>query len=55
MQEVTRAGFEVALFDINLHAEVAFPVAVELRRRSELFLSATGYDVPRPSRAALPA
>jgi hypothetical protein len=53
MQEVTRAGFEVALLDINLHAEVAFQVADELGRQSVLFLSATGYDASAiPSRFA---
>jgi DNA-binding response OmpR family regulator len=53
MQEVTRGAFEVVVLDINLHDEMAYSVADELRRQNMPFLFATGYDASAiPSRFA---
>ena len=44
MAQVSEDGFEIAVVDINLHDEAAYPVADELRRRNVPFVFATGYS-----------
>lgn len=44
---------EAAVLDINLHGELVYPVAAELRRRGVPFLFLSGYaiaNMPRPYR-----
>ena len=39
-----RDGFDVAILDINLHDEAAYPIADELMLRDIPFAFCTGYD-----------
>jgi DNA-binding response OmpR family regulator len=44
LSQVAKDGFQVAVVDLNLRDEKAFPVADELRRRAVPFVFATGYS-----------
>lgn len=44
MHFVDRDGFDVAVIDINLHDELAYPIAEELERQAIPFVFATGYS-----------
>jgi DNA-binding response OmpR family regulator len=44
MRLVDDGGFDVAVIDLNLHDELAYPVAEELERQQIPFVFATGYD-----------
>ena len=37
-------GFDIAIIDINLHDELAYPLADELERQGIPFVFATGYN-----------
>src|SRR5262245_26965299 len=51
MEQVTRDGFDVAVIDVNLRDEAAYPVADELMRCQVPFIFATGYTAKAlPSR-----
>ncbi|MBB4261428.1 MULTISPECIES: response regulator [unclassified Bradyrhizobium] len=41
---IDRDGFEIAVIDINLHDELAYPLADELERKGIPFVFATGYS-----------
>jgi DNA-binding NtrC family response regulator len=41
--QIARDGFDVAIVDINLHGELAYPIADELMRQRIPFVFATGY------------
>ena len=41
--QISRNGFDVAIIDINLDGELAFPLADELMRQRIPFVFATGY------------
>ena len=49
LAQVRHDGFDIAVLDINLHGEQAFPIADELRRQGVPFVWATAYapgDIP---------
>lgn len=50
LRQVARDGFEIAVVDLNLGSELAYPVAEALQQHNVPFLFATGYDqsvIPR--------
>jgi hypothetical protein len=50
MKMIDRGELDVAVIDINVHGELADPIAEELRRQQIPFTFATGYDaqsIPR--------
>ncbi|HLZ05164.1 MAG TPA: hypothetical protein VKR55_23810 [Bradyrhizobium sp.] len=44
MSLIDHDGFDVAIIDINLHNELAYPLADELERQGIPFVFATGYS-----------
>jgi DNA-binding response OmpR family regulator len=44
LRQAARDHFDVAIVDINLHGEMAFPIADELIRQRIPFVFFTGYD-----------
>ena len=43
LRQVRHDGFDIAVLDINLHGEKAFPIADELQRQGVPFVWATAY------------
>ncbi len=56
MAEVDKGGFDLAILDVNLKGENAWPVASRLREQGVPFVIATGghVDPPPPEYAAVP-
>jgi DNA-binding response OmpR family regulator len=44
MHQAANDGFDIAIIDINLHNEMAYPIADELIRQRIPFVFCTGYD-----------
>jgi DNA-binding response OmpR family regulator len=44
MRLLSGERIDVAVLDVNLHGEMVYPIAAELRSRGVPFMFATGYD-----------
>jgi two-component SAPR family response regulator len=43
-EAIDKGAFDVAVLDVNLHGEMAFPLAEKLESRGAHFVFATGYE-----------